>query len=75
MNPQIIAGKYFSVQYIVLYRDIHAYVYHKYSDTLILHANSLSQTVWTKMKTNRMSVLIWIQTVWHSDGGPGWFIF
>ena len=27
-------GKYFSVQYIVSYRDIHAYVYHKYSDTL-----------------------------------------
>ena len=29
-----ITGKYFSVQYIVSYRDIHAYVYHKYSDTL-----------------------------------------
>ena len=27
-------GKYVSVQYIVSYRDIHAYVYHKYSDTL-----------------------------------------
>ena len=27
------------------------------------------------MKTTRMSVLIWIQTVLHSDGGPGWFIF
>ena len=27
------------------------------------------------MKTNIMSVLICIQTVWHSDGGPGWFIF
>ena len=26
--------KYFSVQYIVSYRGIHAYVYHKYSDTL-----------------------------------------
>ena len=26
--------KYLSVQYIVSYRDIHAYVYHKYSDTL-----------------------------------------
>ena len=24
---------------------------------------------------NRMSILIWIQTVWHTDGGPGWFIF
>ena len=33
------------------------------------------QTVWTQMKTNRMSVLIWIQTVWYSDGGPGRFIF
>ena len=29
-----ITGKYFSVQYIVSYRDIHVYVYHKYSDTL-----------------------------------------
>ena len=27
------------------------------------------------MKTNRMSVLIWVQTVLHSDGGPGLFIF
>ena len=30
----VITGKYFSVQYIVSYWDIHAYVYHKYSDTL-----------------------------------------
>ena len=30
----VITGKYFSVQYIVSYRDIHAYVYHKYLDTL-----------------------------------------
>ena len=30
---RVITGKYFSVQYIVSYRDIHAYVYHKYSDT------------------------------------------
>ena len=29
-----ITGKYFSVQYIVSYRDTHVYVYHKYSDTL-----------------------------------------
>ena len=29
-----ITGKYLSVQYIVSYRDIHAYIYHKYSDTL-----------------------------------------
>ena len=28
------AKSYNSVQYIVSYRDIHAYVYHKYSDTL-----------------------------------------
>ena len=31
---RVITGKYFSVQYIVSYRDMHAYVYHKYSDTL-----------------------------------------
>ena len=31
---RVITGKYFSVQYIVSYRDIHAYIYHKYSDTL-----------------------------------------
>ena len=31
---RVIICKYFSVQYIVSYRDIHAYVYHKYSDTL-----------------------------------------
>ena len=31
---RVLSGKYFSVQYIVSYRDIHAYVYHKYSDTL-----------------------------------------
>ena len=30
---RVITGKYFSVHYIVSYRDIHAYVYHKYSDT------------------------------------------
>ena len=31
---RVIAGKYISVQYIVSYRDIHVYIYHKYSDTL-----------------------------------------
>ena len=31
---RVTIGKYFSFQYIVSYRDIHAYVYHKYSDTL-----------------------------------------
>ena len=31
---RVITGKYYSVQYIVSYRDIHTYVYHKYSDTL-----------------------------------------
>ena len=31
---RVMTGKYVSVQYIVSYRDIHAYVYHKYSDTL-----------------------------------------
>ena len=30
---RVITGKYFSVHYIISYRDIHAYVYHKYSDT------------------------------------------
>ena len=29
-----LTGKHFIVQYIVSYWDIHAYVYHKYSDTL-----------------------------------------
>ena len=27
-------SKYFCVQYIVSYRDIHVYIYHKYTDTL-----------------------------------------
>ena len=31
---RVITGKYFIVQYIVSYRDIHVYIYHKYSDTL-----------------------------------------
>ena len=31
---RVLTGKYFNVQYIVSYRDIHAYVYHKYPDTL-----------------------------------------
>ena len=31
---RVVTGKYLSVQYIVSYRDTHAYVYHKYSDTL-----------------------------------------
>ena len=31
---RVITGKYFSVQYIVSYRDMHVYVNHKYSDTL-----------------------------------------
>ena len=31
---RVITGKYFIVQYIVSYRDIHAYVYYKCSDTL-----------------------------------------
>ena len=30
---RVITGKFFSVQYIVSYRDIHVYVYHKYLDT------------------------------------------
>ena len=28
------------------------------------------QTVWTQIRTDRMPVLIWIQTVWHSDNVP-----
>ena len=28
------------------------------------------QTVWTQIRTVKMSVLIWIQTVWHSDSVP-----
>ena len=31
---RVLTSKYFSVQYIVSYRDIHTYVYHKYWDTL-----------------------------------------
>ena len=31
---RVVPGKYFDVQYIVSYWDIHAYVYHQYSDTL-----------------------------------------
>ena len=31
---RVMTGKFLSVQYIVSYRDIHAYVYHKYLDTL-----------------------------------------
>ena len=29
------------------------------------------QTAWTQIQTNRTSVLIWIQTVWHSREGSG----
>ena len=28
------------------------------------------QTVWIQIRTNKMSVLIWIQTIWHSDSVP-----
>ena len=28
------------------------------------------QTVWIQIRTDRMSVLIWTQTVWHSDSVP-----
>ena len=28
------------------------------------------QNVWTQILTNRMSVLIWVQTVWNSDSVP-----
>ena len=31
---RVITGKFFSVQYIVSYLDVHANVYHKYSDAL-----------------------------------------
>ena len=33
------------------------------------------QTVWTQIRTDRMSVLIWIQTVWHSDSVPVNFLW
>ena len=33
-HAKSLTGKCFSVQYIVSFWDIHAYVYHKYSDTL-----------------------------------------
>ena len=33
-HAKSLTGKYFIVQYIVSYRDIQAYVYHKYLDTL-----------------------------------------
>ena len=33
--------------------------------------NSLPlQTVWTQNRPDKMSGLIWIKTVWHSDGMP-----
>ena len=42
---RVITGKYFSVQYIVSYRDIHAYVYHKYSNfKYIQHAMPFKQS-------------------------------
>ena len=28
------------------------------------------QTVWTQIRPDKMSGLIWMQTVWHSDGIP-----
>ena len=31
---RVMTDKYLSVQYIVSYRDVHVYIYHKYSDTL-----------------------------------------
>ena len=39
-HARVITGRYFSVQYIVSYSDIYAYVYHKYLDTFkyIQHA-------------------------------------
>ena len=42
----VITGKYFSVQYIISYRDIHAYVYHKYSDTLNILSVNEKLPVW-----------------------------
>ena len=70
--------------YINMYIQVESYLYETIylpvitlsmpADNFVVCQNSILQTVWTQMKINRMSVLIWIQTVWHSDGGPGWFI-
>ena len=35
---------------------------------LVSSADTPLQTVWTQIRTDRVLVLIWIQTVWHSDG-------
>ena len=35
---RVMTGKYFSVQYIVSYRDINVYVYHKYLNTFNIYA-------------------------------------
>ena len=40
---------------------------------LMTFANS--PTVWTKIRTAKMSVLIWIQTIWHSDSVHVTFLF
>ena len=74
--------------YIYMYIPVESYLYEtiywtlKYLPVITLCmpvdnfvvCNSLLQTVWTQMKTTIMLVLIRIQTVWHCDGGPGWFI-
>ena len=33
----------------------------------------LLQTIWTQIRTGRMSALLWIQNVWHSDSIPEFF--
>ena len=57
---RVITGKYFSVQYIVSCRDIHAYVYHKYSDTLntLRHAMPFKQSKSNIQRIKLESVLL-----------------
>ena len=34
------------------------------------HRQAAMKTVWTRIMTDEMSVLIWIQTIWNSDSVP-----
>ena len=37
---------------------------------LAASADKYLQTVWTQIRTDKTSVLIWGQTIWHSDKVP-----
>ena len=39
-------------------------------DLLVLSADDHLQTVWTQVRADKMSDLIWTQTVWHFEGIP-----